>query len=68
MIIGRGDADAAAWGQLFIANPDLPGRFCQKSVLNKPNSETFYSEGPVGYTDYGRVFFLGVKLNEYNNS
>jgi 2,4-dienoyl-CoA reductase-like NADH-dependent reductase (Old Yellow Enzyme family) len=56
-IIESGNADAAAWGQLFIANPDLPERFCQKSELNKPNSETFYTDGPHGYTDYDRVFF-----------
>lgn len=56
-IINLGKADAAAWGQLFIANPDLPERFCQKSGLNTPNSETFYTEGPHGYTDYEKVFF-----------
>lgn len=56
-IIESGNADAAAWGQLFIANPDLPERFCQKSVLGTPDSETFYAEGPHGYTDYERVFF-----------
>lgn len=56
-IITSSNADAAAWGQLFIANPDLPERFCQKSVLNKPNSETFYTDGPHGYIDYDRVFF-----------
>lgn len=55
-IINKGDADAAAWGQLFIANPDLPKRFHQKSALNKPNPETFYTEGPQGYTDYEAVF------------
>ncbi|MBY0378223.1 MAG: alkene reductase, partial [Gammaproteobacteria bacterium] len=54
-IINKGDADAAAWGQLFIANPDLPKRFYQKSALNSPNPETFYTEGPQGYTDYEAV-------------
>jgi 2,4-dienoyl-CoA reductase-like NADH-dependent reductase (Old Yellow Enzyme family) len=38
--------------QLFIANPDLPKRFATGASLNPPRPETFYSEGPVGYTDY----------------
>ena len=56
-IITNGGADAAAWGQLFIANPDLPERFRQKSALNSPNPETFYAEGAQGYTDHERLFF-----------
>lgn len=48
----RGEADAVAFGQLFIANPDLPERFRQNAPLNKPNPQTFYNPGPVGYTDY----------------
>lgn len=55
-IIDKGDADAAAWGQLFIANPDLPARFRQKAALSAPNPETFYTEGPQGYTDYEAAF------------
>ena len=51
-IINEGDADAAAWGQLFIANPDLPERFKSGSELNKPVPETFYGNGSKGYTDY----------------
>ena len=34
------------------ANPDLPIRFTRHSALNKPHSETFYSHGAEGYTDY----------------
>jgi len=45
-------ADAVAFGQLFIANPDLPLRFAQDAPLNMPDPETFYASGPVGYTDY----------------
>lgn len=48
----RGEADAVAFGQLFIANPDLPERFRLNAPLNKPNPQTFYNPGPVGYTDY----------------
>ncbi|PCE24136.1 alkene reductase [Paraburkholderia acidicola] len=50
--IDAGDADAIAWGKLFIANPDLPRRFEFDAPLNTPNPATFYAEGEVGYTDY----------------
>jgi 2,4-dienoyl-CoA reductase-like NADH-dependent reductase (Old Yellow Enzyme family) len=51
-VLDAGEADAVAWGQLFIANPDLPRRFELDAPLNKPNPSTFYSEGESGYTDY----------------
>ena len=51
-VIANGEADAVAFGKLFIANLDLPERFRKNASLNKPNPETFYGEGPVGYTDY----------------
>jgi len=47
-----GEADAVAWGQRYIANPDLPERYAQNAALNEPRPETFYGSGPVGYTDY----------------
>ena len=47
-----GEADAVAFGKLFIANPDLPHRFAVDAPLNEPNPETFYASGPAGYTDY----------------
>ncbi len=51
-LIGKGEAAAAAWGQQFIANPDLPARFAADAELNEPDSDTFYGEGPKGYVDY----------------
>jgi len=51
-VLSSGEADAVAFGQLFIANPDLPKRFATGATLNPPRPETFYSDGPVGYTDY----------------
>jgi len=51
-LIESGEADAASWGQLFIANPDLPTRFAKGLDLNEPIPETFYGDGPEGYTDY----------------
>jgi 2,4-dienoyl-CoA reductase-like NADH-dependent reductase (Old Yellow Enzyme family) len=50
--IAAGEADAVAFGKLFLANPDLPRRFALGAPLNRWNSDTFYSDGPVGYTDY----------------
>jgi 2,4-dienoyl-CoA reductase-like NADH-dependent reductase (Old Yellow Enzyme family) len=47
-----GEADAVAFGQLFIANPDLPHRFAVDAPLNQPDPATFYAAGPGGYTDY----------------
>lgn len=51
-LILNGDADAAAWGQQFIANPDLVRRFAEGLPLNTPRSELFYAQGAAGYTDY----------------
>jgi 2,4-dienoyl-CoA reductase-like NADH-dependent reductase (Old Yellow Enzyme family) len=47
-----GDADAVAFGKLFIANPDLPQRFKLGAPLNEPKVAEFYAGGAVGYTDY----------------
>jgi 2,4-dienoyl-CoA reductase-like NADH-dependent reductase (Old Yellow Enzyme family) len=51
-VIAAGEADAVAFGKLFLANPDLPRRFAVRAPLNPWNSDTFYSDGPTGYTDY----------------
>ena len=51
-LVNAGEADAVSWGQLFIANADLPKRIATGAALNEPNPETFYGDGPVGYTDY----------------
>ena len=50
--IAENRADMVAFGQLFIANPDLPYRFANKLPLNTPDSETFYGGDEKGYTDY----------------
>jgi 2,4-dienoyl-CoA reductase-like NADH-dependent reductase (Old Yellow Enzyme family) len=46
------EADAVAFGKLFIANPDFPQRLALDAPLNVPKPETFFAPGPVGYTDY----------------
>ncbi|HEX8465963.1 MAG TPA: alkene reductase [Abditibacterium sp.] len=51
-LLAKGEADAISWGQLFIANPDLPLRLQLDAPLNEPNPETFYADGALGYTDY----------------
>jgi 2,4-dienoyl-CoA reductase-like NADH-dependent reductase (Old Yellow Enzyme family) len=51
-VLDAGEADAVAWGQLSIANPDLPRRFELDAPLNQPNPSTYYAEGETGYTDY----------------
>lgn len=44
--------DAIAFGTAFLANPDLPARLQAGAALNAPQPNTFYTPGPVGYTDY----------------
>jgi N-ethylmaleimide reductase len=44
--------DAVAFGQPFLANPDLPARVKAGAALNTPDETTFYSPGAKGYTDY----------------
>jgi 2,4-dienoyl-CoA reductase-like NADH-dependent reductase (Old Yellow Enzyme family) len=51
-VLADGEADAVAFGKLFIANPDLPARFAHDAPLNKPDDTTFYTPGSAGYTDY----------------
>lgn len=51
-VISHGLADAVAFGQLYIANPDLVERFTAGAALNKPDSNTFYGGTEKGYTDY----------------
>ena len=54
--LAAGEADAVAFGKLFISNPDLPRRLQQKAALNAFHPETFYGYGQpdkaVGYVDY----------------
>ena len=54
-VIAAGEADAVAFGQLFIANPDLPHRFQHNAPLNTPDTTTFFASGPKGYTDYPKL-------------
>ena len=51
-VLKAGLADLVAFGQLFLANPDLPERFKRSAPLNTPNPATFYGGGAEGYIDY----------------
>lgn len=50
--LAEGKADAVAFGQLYVANPDLVERFQQHAPLNPPDPSTFYGGDAKGYTDY----------------
>lgn len=50
--LANGNADLIAFGEAFIANPDLPERFRRNADLAPPNKATFYTSGPEGYIDY----------------
>lgn len=51
-VIADGYADAVAFGQLYIANPDLVERFRRNAPLNALNEDTIYGNGGAGYNDY----------------
>ncbi|GEO13369.1 alkene reductase [Microvirga aerophila] len=51
-VVARGDADAVAFGRLFIANPDLPERLRLNASLNRYDRPSFYGGTERGYTDY----------------
>lgn len=51
-VVAQGRADAVAFGQLYIANPDLVERFKLNAPLNEPDPATFYGGNEKGYTDY----------------
>lgn len=50
--VKSGEADAVAFGRLFIANPDLPRRFLSKGPFNELKVAELYAGGAQGYTDY----------------
>jgi 2,4-dienoyl-CoA reductase-like NADH-dependent reductase (Old Yellow Enzyme family) len=59
-LVASGEADAVSWGQLYIANPDLPERLRTGAELNAPVPATFYGSGPEGYTDYPAMGTTGT--------
>jgi N-ethylmaleimide reductase len=51
-VIARGTADLVAFGQLFLANPDLPARLRLNGPFNEADPSTFYGGDERGYIDY----------------
>lgn len=46
-------AQLISFGELFLANPDLPKRFELNASLNTIDTESMYAgDGEIGYTDY----------------
>jgi N-ethylmaleimide reductase len=50
--LAAGEADLIAFGQAFIANPDLVERLRQNAPLNAIDQDTLYGGGAEGYSDY----------------
>jgi len=50
--IRSGSADLVAFGQAYIANPDLAYRYRNGLGINRPDISTYYTQGAAGYTDY----------------
>ncbi|GAA4637375.1 alkene reductase [Actinoallomurus vinaceus] len=51
-IVEAGIADAVSFARLFIANPDLVGRFALGHETAGSDPDTHYSGGARGYVDY----------------
>ena len=51
-LIAGGLADLVAFGETFIANPDLPARFAALAPIQRSDRALHYTPGPHGYTDY----------------
>jgi len=50
--VAEGRADAIVFGSSYVANPDLLKRLEKGAPLNEPDTSTFFTPGPKGYTDY----------------
>ncbi|SDH73006.1 alkene reductase [Bradyrhizobium ottawaense] len=51
-IVVSGEADAVAFGRLFLANPDLPARIQAGGPYNSPWHFGIYGGSDTGYLDY----------------
>ncbi|VAW53633.1 NADH:flavin oxidoreductase/NADH oxidase [hydrothermal vent metagenome] len=52
LILEQQKGDLVAFGQAFLANPDLVNKFKNNLPLNSPNYDFFFTPGEKGYTDY----------------
>jgi N-ethylmaleimide reductase len=51
-LVKAGDAEAVAFGRMFIANPDLPERIKRKGPYTELRSVGLYGGDRTGYVDY----------------
>ncbi|MBH5397205.1 alkene reductase [Bradyrhizobium sp. CNPSo 4010] len=51
-VVGSREADAVAFGRLFLANPDLPARIRAGATYNSPQPFGIYGGSEAGYLDY----------------
>ena len=51
-VIAEGRADLVAFGELYIANPDLVERLRRNAPFNETDRATVYGGGAEGYIDY----------------
>ena len=51
-VLNENKGDLIAFGRPFISNPDLVNNFENNLPLVDPDSDTFYTPGEKGYTDY----------------
>lgn len=51
-LLASGVADAVAFGQAFIANPDLPERFALDAPLAQADQSVWFGGDERGYTDF----------------
>jgi N-ethylmaleimide reductase len=49
--LAEGRGELVAFGRPFLSNPDLVGRLRDGLPLRPPDPSTFYTPGPVGYTE-----------------
>ena len=54
-IINHEKGSLVAFGQAFLANPDLVYRLENNLALNNPDYDTFFTTGEKGYLDYSMV-------------
>lgn len=54
-VIDEGNADLVSFGKLYVSNPDLVERFEKDIELAEWDSDTFYTTGKKGYTDYPKL-------------
>ena len=61
-IVNTGEADAVAFGRLFLANPDLPARIRAGGPYNSLQAVGIYGGSDAGYLDYPSLAFIDEQI------